>query len=95
MMELNEHELNEEKDLLNALEQRNIRAFMRLYKNYNEDLLIYAYGLLNDRRLAIKAVDEFFEDLWIGNQFKEMHPPIYKYLIEQLRGVCQIKYLIR
>lgn len=90
-MELDTHEFNEESTLLSELQKRNIRAFMRLYRNYSEELLIFTYGQLLDRQLAVKTVDEFFEDLWEAAKFKEITPPIYKYLITQLRGICDLK----
>ena len=47
-MEMDAEEFGEETALLNELQKRNIKAFMRLYKNYGEDLLIFAYSQLND-----------------------------------------------
>src|ERR1700754_1969953 len=88
-MEMNENQLNEEKMLLNDLEKRNIRAFMRLYRNYNEDLLIFAYSHLHDRRVAIKTVEKFFEDLWSMAKFTEIDPPIYRYLVGQMRTIIE------
>ena len=90
-MEINDEELNQERTLLNDLEKRNIRAFMRLYRNYSEDLLIFAYSHLHDRRVAIKTVEEFFEDLWSMAKFTEINPPIYRYLVEQMRSIIEQK----
>ncbi|HTI94633.1 MAG TPA: hypothetical protein VL727_28775 [Puia sp.] len=90
-MEINDEELNQERTLLNDLEQRNIRAFMRLYRNYSEDLLIFTYSHLHDRRVAIKMVEEFFEDLWSMAKFTEINPPIYRYLVEQMRFIIEQK----
>jgi hypothetical protein len=90
-MEMDAEEFSKEEILLTELEKRNIKAFMRLYKNYGEDLLIYAYSQLNDRRQAVRTVDEFFEDLWAAVRFKEIKPPIYRYLLEQMRGICEKK----
>lgn len=90
-MEITDEELNEEKMLLSDLEKRNIKAFMRLYRNYNEDLLIFAYSRLHDSKIAIKTVEEFFEDLWSMAKFTEIDPPIYRYLLSQLRTLCEQK----
>ena len=90
-MEMDNEELSKEETLLSELEKRNIKAFMRLYKDYGEDLLIFAYSQLNDRRLAARTVDEFFEDLWAAVRFTEIKPPIYRYLLEQMRGICEQK----
>ena len=87
-MNMNERELNDEKTLLNDLEKRSIKAFMRLYRNYNEDLLIFAYSHLHDSKLAIKTVDEFFEDLWASASYKAIEPPVYRYLMKQLEELC-------
>jgi len=84
-------EYKEEQRLLHALEARNVKAFMQLYKEYRDHLVIFAYSQLNDREKAIQAVEEFFEDLWEAARFKEITPPIYKFLFEQLRGVCERK----
>jgi len=88
---MDDDEFSKEETLLSELEKRNIKAFMRLYRDYGEDLLIFAYGHLNDRRLAVRTVDEFFADLWAVVQFTEIKPPIYKYLLEQLQGICEKK----
>lgn len=64
---------------------------MRLYKNYSEDLLIFAYSRLHDRRMAQKTVEEFFEDLWSMARFTEIDPPIYRYLLGQMRTICEQK----
>ncbi len=88
-MNMNERELHDEQALLTELENRNIRAFMRLYRNYNEDLLIYAYSYLHDSKLAIKMVEEFFEDLWSGAKFTAIEPPIYRYLVQQIKTLCE------
>jgi DNA-directed RNA polymerase specialized sigma24 family protein len=90
-MEMDNDAFSKEETLLSELERRNIRAFMRLYKNYGDDLLIYAYSQLNDRGLAVQTVDEFFEDLWAAVRFTEIKPPIYRYLMEQMRGICEKK----
>ena len=90
-MYMNDNELRQEEALLCALEQRNMKAFMYLYKCYGEDLLIFAYSQLQDARLAIQTVDEFFERLWSDAIFTEINPPIYKFLLEQMRQICEHK----
>lgn len=90
-MHMKDYELKEEKVLLRALEQRNIRAFMQFYKNYGEDLLIFTYTHLRDPRLAAKTVDEFFESLWLDANFEAINPPIYTFLIDQMREICKLK----
>ena len=61
---------------------------MRLYRDYSEDLLIFTYGRLGNHKAAINMVEEFFEDLWLTTKFAEIDPPIYKYLIGQIRNIC-------
>ncbi|MBS1661734.1 MAG: hypothetical protein JST68_11875 [Bacteroidetes bacterium] len=94
-MKTNDKELDEERSLLNDLEKRNIRAFMRLYRDYNEDLLIFVYSRLPDRKAAIKMVEEFFEDLWLSARFTEIDPPIYRYLLKQITTVCEQRFNYR
>lgn len=88
---MNTQEFNEERSLLNDLEKRNIRAFIRLYKDYGEDLLIFAYSRVMDRTAAVKMVEEFFEDLWMAARFIEIDPPIYRYLLKQITSICDQK----
>ena len=90
-MQLSDEEYQEEKRLLNELEARNVKAFMRLYKEYKDDLLIFAFAQLEDKQKAVETVEEFFEDLWAATRFTEISPPIYKYLLKQLRTLCNRK----
>lgn len=82
-------ESQEEKALLRDLEKKDINAIIRFYSNYREDLLIYVYGRLNDRKLAIKTVDEFLDELLRTARFKEIKPPIYKYLVYKMENICE------
>jgi len=56
---MNRKDLYEEVALLNALGRRDIKAFMQLYKDYGEDLLILAYSLLQDPRAAARRWTSF------------------------------------
>jgi hypothetical protein len=78
----------DENRLLIDLENRDIRAFIRLYKENRDDLVIFAFSQLNDHRKVSEAVDELFEDLWVSARFTAITPPIYKYLIEKMRVIC-------
>jgi nicotinic acid phosphoribosyltransferase len=42
------HEYDEERDLLMALEKKEVKAFMRFYKEYRNDLIIFTFCLLQD-----------------------------------------------
>ena len=88
---MNDNEFQEEILLLDALEERNMRAFMQLYKSYGEDLLIFAYAHLRDPQLAAKKVDDLFESLWSDANFAAIKPPIYTYLIDQIKKTCKQK----
>ena len=90
-MHMSNNELQEERLLLNALEERNMKAFIQLYKNYGEDLLIFAYTHLQDPRLAAKTVDDFFESLWLDANFTAINPPIYTFLVDQMKKICKQK----
>jgi DNA-directed RNA polymerase specialized sigma24 family protein len=89
---MDDNELEQEILLLDALEERNMRAFMQLYKNYGEDLLIFAYAHLRDPRLAAKTVDDLFESLWSDADFAAIKPPIYNYLLDQIKKICKQKH---
>jgi hypothetical protein len=91
-MNMNAEEVKQEKMLLTALENKCMKAFMELYKNYGEDLLIYAYSQLQDPRLAVQTVDEFFENLWSDAKCMKIKPPIYKSLLARMRVICEQKY---
>jgi len=86
---MKDDEFREEKLLLNALEARNMKAFIQLYKSYGEDLLIFAYTHLRDPRLAAKTVDDFFESLWLDANFTAINPPIYTFLVNQMKKICK------
>ena len=79
------NDIEAEKVLLNKLKSRDIRAFKCFYKEYSDDLLILAYSLLENATLAIAAVDELFERLWIDAKFEYIDPPIHRFLTAELR----------
>jgi hypothetical protein len=84
-------DLAEETRLLEDLEKRDIKAFIQLYKINKDDLIIFAFSHLQDRTLVAEAIDELFERLWVSGQFAGIKPPIYQYLLAQLRDICQRK----
>ena len=86
---MNPKDLYEEKAFLQALGRRDIKAFIRLYKEYGEDVLILAYSILQDAQAAARMVDRFFEKLWEEADFASVNPPIYKYLAEEMRTMCE------
>lgn len=83
------NDLYEEKAFLQALQNRNVKAFIRLYKEYGEDILILAYSELEDPHAAARMVDKFFEKLWDEADFEAIEPPIYKFLADEIRRMCQ------
>jgi len=85
---MNSKEEYEEKALLRALEKRDIKAFIKFYKDYGEDILIFAYSMLQDARLASQVVDRLFEKLWTDANFETIQPPIYKYLKCEVLKIC-------
>ena len=85
---MNPKDLYEEKAFLQALGRRDLKAFIRLYKEYGEDILILAYSILQDAQAAARMVDQFFEKLWEEADFGSVNPPIYKYLAEEMRRMC-------
>jgi len=86
---MNSNDLYEEKAFLQALERRDIKAFIKLYKEYGEDILILAYSVLQDAQAAAKMVDQFFEKLWEETNFENIDPPIYKFLAAEIRRMCE------
>ncbi|HEX9511132.1 MAG TPA: hypothetical protein VF939_11670 [Puia sp.] len=78
-----------EKALLMALEKREIRALIRLYKDYGEDLLIFTYTQVQDPQLAVQVVEKLFDILWAEANFEEISPPIHKCLVGELRKLCE------
>lgn len=84
-------QLAEEVKLLEDLEKRDIKAFIQLYKSNKDDLIIFAFSHLEDRGKVAEAIDELFESLWVAGRFAEIEPPIYQYLLAQLREICQRK----
>ncbi|HWK04996.1 MAG TPA: hypothetical protein VNS58_15245 [Puia sp.] len=84
-------DLEEEKALLTKLKNKEIQAFKRFYEEYSEDLLIVAFCLLESVSLAIKAVDDLFERLWMEATFESIDPPIHRFLYRELRKNCENK----
>jgi len=80
--------LLEETRLLEKLNQKDFLSFERLYNNYSEDLLIFAYTILEDAPLSLQKVDDLFEGLREGSQFEKVRPPIYAFLCAELRKYC-------
>ena len=78
-------DLETEKALLDKLRSRDIKAFKLFYKEYSDDLLIVAFSLLENASLAIRAVDELFERLWMEANFEYIDPPIHRFLYAELR----------
>lgn len=83
--------LAEEIKLLELLKKRDIKAFIQLYKNNKDDLILFAFSQLEDRAKAAESIDELFEWLWAADRFGEMKPPVYQYLLERLREIIQRK----
>lgn len=59
-------QLAEEAKLLEDLENRDIKAFIQLYKNNKDDVIIFAFSHLQDRAKVAEAVDELYEGLWVA-----------------------------
>ena len=81
-------DLSEEKAFLQDLQRRNVKAFIRLYKEYAEDILILAYSELQDPHAAASMVDKFFEKLWDEADFEAIELPIYKFMADAIRKMC-------
>jgi hypothetical protein len=83
--------LAEEIKLLEGLKKRDVKAFIQLYKNNKDDLILFAFSQLEDRAKAAEAIDELFEYLWAADLFGEMRPPVYQSLLERLRVIIHRK----
>jgi hypothetical protein len=82
-------DFEDELKLLEGLKHRNIHAFIKLYKDYSEDLLVLAYTLIGDPALSSLAVDRLFTTLWEQGQFAHIGPPLHHFLYSELRKLCQ------
>lgn len=82
-------DFEDEQQLLDGLKHKNIHAFIRLYKDYSEDLLVLAYTLVGDAALSSRAVDRLFTNLWEQSRFTEIRPPLHHFLYSELRKICQ------
>ena len=82
---------NEEKELLLALERKEANAFEQLHKRYSEDLTLFTYSLVNDIVVATRIVERLFERLWVESKFHLIEPPIYKFLLAEIRRICSSK----
>ena len=66
-----------------------MKAFIQLYREYADDLLVYAYMQLNNRQLAVEATSALFDELWLKARFNDVTPPIYEFLRSQMDIVCE------
>ena len=82
---------NEEKRLLLALERKEANAFKQFHKKYGEDLILFTYSLVNDIVVATRIVERLFERLWVESKFHLVEPPIYKFLLAEIRHICSSK----
>lgn len=82
-------DFEDELKLLDGLKLRNIHAFIKLYKDYSEDLLVLAYTLIGDPALSSRAVDKLFTNLWEQGRFTGIQPPLHHFLYSELRKICQ------
>lgn len=78
-----------EKALLESLERREIKALIRLYKDYGDDLLIHSHTHVQDPQLAVEVVETLLDNLWESANFEEIAPPIHKFLEKELRKLCE------
>lgn len=82
-------DFEDEVKLLEGLQHKNVHAFIKLYKDYSEDLLVLAYTLIGDPALSSRAVHKLFTDLWEQGRFTNIHPPLYHFLHLELRKICR------
>jgi RNA polymerase sigma-70 factor (ECF subfamily) len=75
--------------LLDGLKNKNVKAFATLYKEYSEDLLLFAFTLTGDPALCHQAVDNLFIELWENGKFTLITPPIHHFLYSELRKNCK------
>lgn len=90
-MKSDRNDADPEKTFKQELEKRDIKAFIRLYKSYHEDLLILAYAQLDNRKLAIEFVQEFFEELWSKERFVTIEGSLYSHIAQKLKYFCESK----
>ncbi|AXY76066.1 hypothetical protein D3H65_19670 [Paraflavitalea soli] len=82
-------DFEDELTLLEGLKNKNIKAFAALYKEYSEDLLLFAYTLTGDPALCHEVVDGLFIELWEKGDFTQITPPIHHFLYSELRIKCK------
>lgn len=82
-------DFEDELTLLEGLKNKNVKAFATLYKEYSEDLLLFAYTLTGDPVLCHQAVDNLFIELWEKGKFTLITPPIHHFLYSELRKNCK------
>lgn len=79
----------DELELLEELKNKNIKAFATLYKEYSEDLLLFAYTLTGDPAQCHQAVDSLFIELWEKGDFTLITPPLHHFLYSEIRNRCK------
>ena len=94
-MQLDPTETRVERKMISGLKKHYIVSLLQLYSIYHEDLLIFIYAKLQDRKLAIDMVDDFFADLWNGAWRLRLRPPLYKQLVQRITKICEAKYPLK
>ena len=79
----------DEELLLNGLLNSDLRAYEALRKEYEEDLIIFAYMLLHDGSKAHEVVDRFLWGLYSEHGFSEATLPLHAFLYKRLRKECE------
>lgn len=74
--------------LLQRLRKRKLDALLYLVKEHGDDLLIFAYTILNDPDRAFVMVYDVLLTLW-DRGFPDARAPLHTYLYDRLRAAAR------
>jgi len=82
--------MTDEKRIISGLRDRDIRAFKALVYDYSDEMIAFAYLLLNDRIRATIIVDSILLALRSADEVNPLTAPLGTYLRNQVREACKL-----
>lgn len=82
-------DFNQQLLLLQRLKDKDPDAFVQLSNDYSEDLLLLAYTIVRNSEQSTLAVEYLFAQLWEGDHFNDVTPPLHHFLYKELKRCCR------
>jgi hypothetical protein len=79
----------DEIELIGQLQASRVEAFKTLCYKYSEDMILLAYGMLEDSEQANRIVCDILQRL-MSNGCKNATPPLHRFLYGEIRKACEL-----